>query len=146
MTAAGAYPEPGQDLDNRRLLEGWREGKLFVQHCRDCGRRVFYPRPMCPGCWSPDLEWVEVPGEGRVVSFTRIHRPNDPSFFDEVPIVFAEIRLAGGASLLARMVCDDPSAVHGGMEVELVALPAARRYPLPTFRPKQKKERKGEKR
>ena len=127
-----AYPEPVPDADNRALLEGWREGRLFLQHCGGCGRSVFYPRPMCPFCWSTNLVWRKSEGRGEIVSFSLIHRPNHPSFVDEVPIVLAEVRLAEGALLLARVLSQAPRT---GLKISLLPLPEARRYPLPIFRP-----------
>ena len=127
-----SYPEPVLDADNRPLLEGWREGRLFLQHCGACGRSVFYPRPMCPFCWSTDLVWRESGGRGEIVSFSLIHRPNHPSFVDEVPIVLAEVRLAEGALLLARVLSDAPQT---GLKISLLPASVAHRYPLPIFRP-----------
>lgn len=128
------YPQPQEDGDNRPLIEGWRQGRLMLQHCADCGRRFFYPRPLCPHCWSERLDWGAAAGHGEVVSFSLIHRPNDAAFFAEAPIVLAEIMLAEGVVLLARIVDTAPEAVAMGMGVELVPLPEAARYPLPTFR------------
>ena len=128
---SGSYPRPQEDLDNHAFLEAWRHGHLILQTCDDCGRCFFYPRPLCPHCWSDRITWSELPGNGEVVSFSLIHRPNHSSFFDEAPIVLAEIRIANGVALLARVVGASPTAVRTGMPVRLVRQPD--RYPLPTF-------------
>ena len=135
MTAAvPAYPQPGVDPDNAAYVEAWREtGRLLLQRCHGCGALVFYPRAMCPECWSPELTWIEASGHGRVVSFSLVHRPNHASFNEEVPIVLAEITLAEGPAMIARIVTGMPEAVATGMAVELVD--EIGRYPLPTFRP-----------
>lgn len=126
------YPRPVTDADNHPFLNGWREGQLCLQHCRGCEMAVFYPRPLCPHCWSTDLEWRQASGRGTVVSYSRIFRPNHPAFNDEVPIVLAEIRLAEGAALLARILEGD---VKSGMEVVLMASAGAtERFPLPVFK------------
>ena len=136
MTAeAVGYPQPQGDRDNAAFLEAWRQGRLLLQACGDCGRSFFYPRPLCPHCWSDALSWKPVPGRGEVVSFSLIHRPNHPSFFDEVPILLAEIRVAEGVTLLARIVGAAPDSICSGMPVRLVSKGEASRYPLPTFQP-----------
>lgn len=132
---ASPYPQPQADGDNAEMLKGWRDGRLLLRSCGGCGLAFFYPRPLCPYCWSTDLAWKPTAGTGTVVSFSCIHRPNHPSFLDEVPIVLAEIRLTEGLPLLARIVGGDAGAVHSGMAVSLVPLPEAGRYPLPTFCP-----------
>ncbi len=135
MTArAPRYPSPVEDADNRVFLERWREGALYLQRCRGCGESIFYPRPICPHCWSDDLEWQRAAGLGEIVSFSRIYRPNHEAFAAEIPVVLAEIRLHEGARLLARII-DEPADVRSGAPVELLADGWARHgLPLPAFR------------
>ena len=128
------YPRPVEDEDNRPLLEAWRNGKLMLQQSASGGPAFFYPRPICPYTGSTDLVWREASGRGRIVSFSIVMRPNHPSFNDEVPIVLAEIALEEGATMLARIITSDVSAVKSGDAVELMPMPEAARYPLPTFR------------
>lgn len=128
------YPCSVEDADNRPFLEAWRGGVLFVQYCRGCGRSIFYPRPVCPHCWSDDLEWRRSAGLGEIVSFSTIYRPNHEAFSSEIPIVLAEIRLSEGAMLLAR-VLGDHEVVRSGAQVELVTdQRQGWRLPLPAFR------------
>jgi len=136
MTSESAdYPQAQEDGDNRGFLEAWRDGRLAVQVCGACGRSFFYPRPLCPYCWSDRLSWRTLPGNGEVVSFSMIYRPNHPSFLGEVPIVLAEIRVMEGVTLLARIVGTAREVVRTGMQVCLVPKLEAGRYPLPTFQP-----------
>jgi len=130
-----AYPQPRQDGDNAVFLAAWKEGVLKVQSCTGCGKAVFYPRPVCPHCWSDRLESRIASGRGKVVSFSVIHRPNDPAFNDEVPILLAEVELDEGALMLARIIGCDAADVRSGMRVELPAPATGARYPLPVFEP-----------
>lgn len=135
MTAeAPRYPSPVEDVDNRPFLETWRDGALYLQRCRACGRSIFYPRPACPHCWSDDIEWCRSAGVGEIVSFSRIYRPNHEAFARDVPIVLAEIRLREGVALLARVI-GDHTQVRSGAGVELLADGwRQHRLPLPAFR------------
>lgn len=136
MTIANpAFPQARADTDNRQFLEEWHEGRLAFQACGSCGHKFFYARPLCPNCWSDALSWVLAKGKGDVVSFSLVHRPNDPAFLSEVPIALAEIRLEEGVILLARIVDAKPEAIRSGMPVRLVSKSEASRFPLPTFRP-----------
>ena len=131
MTDPSRYPRPLEDADNRTMLEAWREGRLVVQRCGECGRAASYPRPLCPHCWSERLVFEAASGRGVIVAWSLVHRPNHESFFAEAPIVLAEIALQEGTSVIARVVCA-PGAARSGTPVELV--PEPQRYPLPTFR------------
>jgi hypothetical protein len=48
-------------------------GKLMGGKCRKCGKIHFPPRPLCDSCFSKDFEWVEMPTEGKLLTYTIIH-------------------------------------------------------------------------
>jgi uncharacterized OB-fold protein len=138
MTAAmhPDMPQPHETPTNAPMLRAWREaGRLALQRCAACARAIFYPRAACPHCWSDRLDWFEATGTGRVVSFTRIHRGLPAVFQADAPIVLAEIALAEGALMIARIVTPDPEAIASGVAVKLVPRDEAAGFPLPTFMP-----------
>lgn len=128
-----SYPSPREDADNAAFLASWRRGELLIQRCDGCGKSIFYPRPMCPHCWSERLESRKASGRGRIVSYSLVRRPNDPAFNDEVPIILVEVALEEGALLLARIVGCDPASVKSGLAVALPPVDVCARYPLPVF-------------
>lgn len=127
------YPQPREDADNTAFLSAWREGRLLIQCCESCGRAIFYPRPMCPHCWSDTISSRPADGRGTVVSYSLVHRPNDAAFDNEVPIILAEVELVEGASLIARIVDCDASEVRSGRAVAVLPAGVCARYPLPVF-------------
>ena len=134
MTDRSKYPQPRPDTDNAAFLGAWKaRGKLLLQSCKSCQNTFFYPRPMCPKCWSDELEGVEASGRGILVSYSIIYVPNDPSFLPECPAVFGEVRLDNGTTLLSRIIVDDVNAVTEDLPLELLSGPEAREFPLPTF-------------
>jgi uncharacterized OB-fold protein len=129
----GLYPTPRETAVNAPMLAAWREGALALQQCAACRAVFFFPRSLCPRCWATTLSWIRSDGRGRIVSFSQIHRGLPAPFPGEAPITLAEIEVTEGATLIARVICDDPGSVTSGASVELVRLPGALRYPLPTF-------------
>jgi len=127
------YPQPRRTATNAPMLDAWQGGALLLQRCRDCAHVFFYPRSACPRCWSGALNWVRAGGQGRVVSYSIVHRGLHDSFVAEAPIVLAEIVLAEGALMIARVVGDGRLSIAAEAPVRLVAPEAAARYPLPTF-------------
>jgi uncharacterized OB-fold protein len=120
---------------NRPMLEAWRsEGVLMLQRCEACGTAIFYPRSVCPSCWSDRLAWFHASGKGTIVSFSRVHRGFPEAFAAEAPIVLAEIRLDEGPSMIARVIAAESDAVAAGQRVALVEAGDAARFALPTFR------------
>lgn len=133
MSNDNGYPRPHADADNQPMLDAWQRGQLLLQHCDACDTAIFYPRPLCPQCWSEQLSWREASGNGQIVAFSLVHRPNHPSFNDETPIVLAEVALSEGPSMITRIVGCNADAVRSGMPVSLVTGDECSRYPLPTF-------------
>lgn len=89
---------------------------------------------MCPVCWSDLLKWIEASGKGEIVSYSIVHRPSEPSFFAEAPLVLAEVSLDEGPAMLARIICHDIQGVRSGLKVEVRPLAEAKKHPLPAFR------------
>lgn len=49
------------------------EGQLMGVRCRSCGALYLPPRPLCTNCYSQDLAWEPLSGEGELRAFTTIH-------------------------------------------------------------------------
>src|SRR6266540_944399 len=77
-----------------------REGRLMASRCRACGRRSFPPRADCEHCLSPEFEWAEISGRGRLVTWTRIEVA--PAGFESyAPYVLGVLDLEDGGRALA---------------------------------------------
>lgn len=137
MTSDATYPQPALNETNRPMLAAWQQGELHLQRCDDCGEVSVLPRTLCPACWSTRLTWQACTGHGRIVTAAAIYSHVTPPFSDESPVVFCEIALDQGGIMLARVVGVDAATARAGCEVELVRLPEAERYPLPTFKLRQ---------
>jgi hypothetical protein len=133
MSRTKPRPKPHRDDDNAEFLDAWRDGRLLAQRCADCGRTSFYPRAFCPHCWSERVRALECTGQGIIVSYSLVWRPNDAAFDAEVPIILAEIMLDEGAALLARIVDAPPEAVSSGLPVALPPRERRADFPLPVF-------------
>ena len=48
------------------------EGKIMAGKCKKCGAISLPPRPLCISCFSSEMEWVQLKGEGSLAAFTDI--------------------------------------------------------------------------
>ncbi len=126
-------PVPPADADGARYWQGARDGKLLLQRCVGCGAVRFYPRHLCPACWSPDHAWIEAAGRGRVHSFTVIHRPPSPEFAARVPYVVALVDLEEGPRMMANVISADALGVAIDDPVTVVFEERADGFMLPQF-------------
>jgi uncharacterized protein len=108
--------------------------ELEIQRCRTCGRYYFYPRDLCPSCFSSDVEWAMVSGRGTLYSFTICHRPL-PGFEDDGPYNISLVELEEGARMMSTIVECTQADLRIGMAVEVVFDDVTEEVTLPRFRP-----------
>ena len=63
------------------FIDYLEDGKVMYTHCKECGADFFPPRADCAGCLSSDMEWREVSGTGKLVSYSQLKYA--PVGFDE---------------------------------------------------------------
>jgi len=49
-----------------------REKKLMATQCKTCGALAIPPRAICRKCQGEELEWVELGGRGKLLTYTTI--------------------------------------------------------------------------
>jgi uncharacterized OB-fold protein len=49
------------------------KGKVMATRCRKCGTDYFPPRLDCSKCLGSDMEWFEIKGNGRLVTYTVVN-------------------------------------------------------------------------
>lgn len=110
-------PAPRPTELSKPFWDACRDRRLLVQRCGWCGAYVFLPRAFCPECRSTELSWVESSGEGVIVTYTTVWRPQTPAF--EVPYVVAVVRLAEGYEMMTNLVDCEVDAVTTDLPVRV---------------------------
>lgn len=90
-----------------KYLKNIEEGMFKAYRCVDCGMIIAPPSGSCYGCGSNNMEWAEVSGKGKLVSFTVIHIAPD-EFTEEAPYYVAIVELEEGTRVSARLLGFDP--------------------------------------
>ena len=118
----------------------WEKAKaheLWIMRCDDCNKHYFYPRAICPLCFSRNTKWVQSSGKGTLHAFGIVHRAPTPAFADMVPFVVAQVEVEDGARIPTNLVIDDPTPekIKVGMAVEVVFDDVTDKVTLPKFKP-----------
>jgi uncharacterized OB-fold protein len=126
-------PQPESDY----YWEKCKAHELWLRHCKSCDTSYFYPRDICPECFSRDTDWIQSSGKGIVHTFCIVHRGPTPAFRDKVPYVPAVVELEEGARIVTNLVEvePDPAVIKVGMAVEVVFEDLDDKISLPNFRP-----------
>jgi len=99
---SGFIPKPILDSDSRPFWEGLQKRELWIQQCNDCHQHIFYPRSICPHCFSEEINWLKSVGTGKIYSYTVVHRAIGP-FKEQVPFVVAIVELDEGVRMMTRI-------------------------------------------
>lgn len=95
------------------------QGKVMTTRCKKCGTGYFPPKMDCPSCLDSDVEWFEITGTGKLVTYTTIHY-GPSGFEDEAPYTLA-IADFDGLRVFGRISKDvEVESVVPGMAVKVV--------------------------
>ena len=118
---------PPVNPENARYFEAARKGVLLVGKCSDCGEYHFYPRVVCPHCFSDKVEWMQAKGTGTVYSYSTMRR-GVPA-----PYTIAYVTLDEGVSMMTNIVDCDIDGTKIGDKVRVVFKSAEDGIPVPMF-------------
>ena len=98
------------------FLEG---GKVMGTRCKDCGLVFFPPRADCYKCLASNVEWFEVSGSGKLVTYSKLEFA-PVGFQDDVPYCIALLDY-GKYKIFGRIAKDVPEdEIKVGMEMKTV--------------------------
>lgn len=107
-----------RDSDSRPYWEGLARGELRIQRCSACSRAVFYPRAICPHCYSDQLAWCIASGRGTIYAYTVAHQAFGP-FADDTPFVVVIVELEEGVRMMSRLLNAPHERVTIGAQVQM---------------------------
>jgi uncharacterized OB-fold protein len=120
LDAVRAYP-PRVSAFTRDFWSALDQGRWITTRCKACDRQTFPPKPVCPHCWSADIEWSDLGTRGTLYSWTRIHAA--PAVFSaEAPYAVGIVDLDEGIRLACRLVERDRRPPQIGQVVEMLVL------------------------
>jgi uncharacterized OB-fold protein len=101
------------------FIDYLEKGTVCGTKCKSCGKMFFPPRADCCQCLQSDMEWFEVSGAGKLLSYSKLEYC--PIGFDgDLPYAIA-IMDYGDYKVFGRLAKDIPEDdVRVGMELKTV--------------------------
>jgi len=121
-------PGPRPNPETQAFWDAARQGRLLLRRCRACGEVHFYPRTICPFCFSDDTEWLESKGAGMIYSYSVMRR-------GAAPFALAYVTLDEGPTMMTNIVDCDFDALRIGQRVGVTFRPSDTDYSVPVFTP-----------
>ncbi|MQF83072.1 hypothetical protein FIM02_02790 [SAR202 cluster bacterium AD-802-E10_MRT_200m] len=129
-------PIPSPTPETQKFWESCRQQAMELPQCQSCGEFHFYPRSICPYCWSVDLKWVKSTGFARLYSYVISHRA-PAGFESNVPYVIAVVELDEGIRMMTNLVeiAPNPCSLSIGMPLRISYQEISESITLPNFSP-----------
>ncbi|HLI46922.1 MAG TPA: Zn-ribbon domain-containing OB-fold protein [Geobacterales bacterium] len=103
---------------NKKFYEALLDGKLLATKCPTCGALYFPPQDYCNRCKKQGLQWVELSGEGELLSYTKVVvKPYSFSHLEDYIVGIAKLK--EGINILAWVSEKDVSKLKRGMKVNV---------------------------
>ena len=94
------------------------EKRLMAAKCNECGTVLLPPKPMCTKCLSTNLQWIELEGAGKLLSYTVIYIA--PEQFQSItPYSVGIVELQNGLRLPGMIRDVDPKEIRVGMDLKI---------------------------
>lgn len=129
---------PTIEAETRPFWEAAKAGRLLLGRCIACRNIYYYPRSMCPVCWSDEVDLVEASGRGSVYTYSIVHVNDLAPFNERVPYVVAQVDLLEGPRMSTNIVDWTHARLRIGMPVQLRFLTVSEDVVLPVFAPASK--------
>jgi len=121
-------PAPVVNPETERFWAAAREGRFLIKGCAACGRNHWYPRAICPHCFSDRTEWRASTGMGTIYSISIMKRA--PEIY-----AIAYVTLDDGPTMMTNIVDCDFDRLAIGDRVRVTFKPAEDGTPYPQFCP-----------
>lgn len=102
------------------FIDYLQDGKIMATKCKKCGTTYFPPRYDCYKDFTHDMEWVEVKGAGKLVSYSKLQY-GPMGFEGDLPYSIAMLDY-GDYKVFGRIAKDVPeNEIKIGMDMKTVS-------------------------
>ena len=122
-------PPPAVSIETKPFWDAAAQGRFLFGRCTDCGKAYWYPRAICPHCFSSKTVLEESPGEGVIYTYSVLRR--SPTG----PYAIGYVTLNEGPAVLTNFVDVAPDGLAIGMKVKVRFQPTEGGPPVPVFAP-----------
>ena len=94
------------------------QGRLMGGKCKQCGKVHLPPRPLCDNCFSNQFVWVELPHNGKLLTYTVIHVA-PTQFQGMAPYAVGIVELEDGSRIPGMVRGVAPERIKVGMPLTI---------------------------
>lgn len=101
------------------FIDFLEKGRVMGTQCKGCGLKFFPPRADCHQCFDSKMDWFEVLGNGKLVTYSKLEYA-PAGFGDDLPYAIAVLDY-GDYKIFGRIAMDTPvEEIKIGMEMKTI--------------------------
>jgi hypothetical protein len=101
------------------------QGKVMTTRCKKCGASYFPPKMDCPRCLSSDVEWFQITGNGKLLTYTVVNY-GPTGFENDAPYILAVTEFGDGLKVFGRLSRDiSQGDIKVGMQLKVAPVKSA---------------------
>ena len=104
-----------------KFFDELKIGKLMGARCKKCGKLFCPPTADCANCGGNELDWIELSGRGRLLTYTVVRIP-PISLAKDAPIAVGIVQLDEGPNVMTRVVETPLGDLSSGARAQVVFL------------------------
>jgi uncharacterized OB-fold protein len=114
-----SFTSEAKTTDFIKYLE---QGKVMATRCKKCGTNYFPPKMDCPSCLGSDVEWFEIKGNGKLITYT-IVQYGPSGFENDAPYTLGILDFGDGLHVFGRLSKNiKESDIKAGMALKVVPI------------------------
>src|SRR5260370_12537583 len=119
---------PQPNPETKAFWDAAAAGKVMMGKWLACGKPDYYPRAICPFCFSDKTELLQAAGHGTIYTYSVMRRA-------PIPYAIAYVTLSEGPTMMTNIVDCDLDNIRIGQSVKLIFKPSEGGPPVPMFTP-----------
>jgi uncharacterized OB-fold protein len=128
MTTEPKLVAPPSNPETQAYFDASSERRFVIGSCEACRETHFYPRALCPHCFSDRTGLTDASGTGQIYAYSVMRRV-------PVPYAIAYVRLTEGPVVMTNIVDCDFDALSVGQPVRVTFRETDAGGLLPVFVP-----------
>jgi uncharacterized protein len=132
---APRFDLPTIEQETKPFWDALKEGRLMLGRCALCQKVHYYPRPMCPHCWSEHVELIPAKGAGTLYTWSTVYVNDLPPFNSKLPYIAAQVDLDEAVRVTTIITGASPDDLQVGMTVQLGFEAISEDVTIPVFSP-----------